>query len=285
MEYRYTVNRVLRQTEDELRSVAHEEAEIEARELVMHSLGVESRAELAASVNKEMNSEQYAELREYILRRKTGEPLQYILGFWEFMGLRFKTDARALIPRQDTETLCEEAIALIKRRGYKTCLDLCAGSGCIGISIANICGTEVTLADISEAALSLCRENAEANGVSTRTIKTDMLDEITDKYDIIVCNPPYLTANDMASLQRELTFEPANALYGGEDGLDFYRRIAREAPDYLLPGGWLLLEIGSAQAEAVSALLAERFEALAVYPDMQGLPRAVAARLRECARV
>jgi len=189
MEYRYTVNRVLRQTADELRSVAHEEAEIEARELVMHSLGVESRAELAANVNKEINAEQYAKLREYILRRKTGEPLQYILGFWEFMGLRFKTDARALIPRQDTETLCEEAIALIKRCGYKTCLDLCAGSGCIGISIANICGTEVTLADISEAALSLCRENAEANGVSIRTIKTDMFDEITDKYDIIVCNP------------------------------------------------------------------------------------------------
>ena len=157
MEYRYTVNRILRQTADELRPVAHEEADIEARELVMHSLGVESRAELAANVNKEMNGEQYTELREYILRRKTGEPLQYILGFWEFMGLRFKTDARALIPRQDTETLCEEAIALIKRRGYKTCLDLCAGSGCIGISIANICGTKVTLADISEAALSLCR--------------------------------------------------------------------------------------------------------------------------------
>ena len=123
MKYRYTVNRILRQTADELRSVAHEEAEIEARELVMHSLGVESRAELAPNVNKEMNGEQYAKLREYILRRKTGEPLQYILGFWEFMGLRFKTDARALIPRQATETICEDAIALIQRRGYKTCLD------------------------------------------------------------------------------------------------------------------------------------------------------------------
>ena len=243
MEYRYTVNRILRQTADELRPVAHEEAEIEARELVMHSLGIGSRAELAASVNKEINAKQYAKLREYILRRKTGEPLQYILGFWEFMGLRFKTDARALIPRQDTETLCEEAIALIKRGGYKTCLDLCAGSGCIGISIANICGTEVTLADISEAALSLCRENAEANGVSICTIKTDMLDEITDKYDIIVCNPPYLTANDMASLQRELTFEPANALYGGEDGLDFYRRIARDYAQRLNDGGALALEV------------------------------------------
>ena len=271
MEYRYTVNRVLRQTEDELRSVAHEEAEIEARELVMHSLGVESRAELAASVNKEMNSEQYAELREYILRRKTGEPLQYILGFWEFMGLRFKTDARALIPRQDTETLCEEAIALIKRRGYKTCLDLCAGSGCIGISIANICGTEVTLADISEAALSLCRENAEANGVSTRTIKTDMLDEITDKYDIIVCNPPYLTASDMASLQRELTFEPANALYGGEDGLDFYRRIARDYTPRLNEGGALALEVGIYQAEEVAKMLG----GARIVKDVCGIERAV----------
>ena len=106
-----------------------------------------------------------------------------------------------------------------------------------------------------------------------------------ERFDIIVSNPPYITAEEMADLQPEVCREPALALYGGLDGLDFYRRIAREAPDYLLPGGWLLLEIGSAQAEAVSALLAERFEALAVYPDMQGLPRAVAARLRECARV
>lgn len=271
MEYRYTVNRILRQTADELRPVAHEEAEIEARELVMHSLGVESRAELAVSVNKEMNSEQYAKLREYILRRKTGEPLQYILGFWEFMGLRFKTDARALIPRQDTETLCEETIALIKRRGYKTCLDLCAGSGCIGISIANICGTEVTLADISEAALSLCRENAEANGVDVRTIKTDMFDEITDKYDIIVCNPPYLTGDDMASLQRELTFEPANALYGGEDGLDFYRRIARDYAQRLNEGGALALEVGIYQAEEVAKMLG----GARIVKDVCGIERAV----------
>lgn len=271
MEYRYTVNRILRQTADELRHVAHEEAEIEARELVMHSLGIGSRAELAANVNKEINSEQYAKLREYILRRRTGEPLQYILGFWEFMGLRFKTDARALIPRQDTETLCEEAIALIKRRGYKTCLDLCAGSGCIGISIANICGTEVTLADISEAALSLCRENAEANGVSLRTIKTDMLDEITDKYDIIVCNPPYLTASDMASLQRELTFEPANALYGGEDGLDFYRRIARDYAQRLNDGGALALEVGIYQAKEVAKMLG----GARIVKDVCGIERAV----------
>lgn len=271
MEYRYTVNRILRQTADELRSVAHEEAEIEARELVMRSLGVESRAELAASVNKEINAEQYAKLREYILRRKTGEPLQYILGFWEFMGLRFKTDARALIPRQDTETLCEEAIALIKRRGYKTCLDLCAGSGCIGISIANICGTEVTLADISEAALSLCRENAEANGVNARTIKTDMFDGIADKYDIIVCNPPYLTASDMASLQRELTFEPANALYGGVDGLDFYRRIARDYAQRLNDGGALALEVGIHQAEEVAKMLG----GARIVKDVCGIERAV----------
>ncbi len=271
MEYRYTVNRIFRQTADELRPVAHEEAEIEARELIMHSLGIESRVEFAASVNKEMNSKQYADLQEYILRRKTGEPLQYILGFWEFMGLRFKTDARALIPRQDTETLCEEAIALIKRRGYKTCLDLCAGSGCIGISIANICGTEVTLADISEAALSLCRENAEANGVNVRTIKTDMFDKITDKYDIIVCNPPYLTGDDMASLQRELTFEPVNALYGGEDGLDFYRRIARDYAPRLNEGGALALEVGIYQAEEVAKMLG----GARIVKDVCGIERAV----------
>lgn len=271
MEYRYTVSRIIRQTADELRPISCEEAEIEARELVMHALGIESRAELAASVNKSMDAEQCARLKEYVLRRTAGEPLQYILGFWEFMGLRFKTDARALIPRQDTETLCGEAVELIRRRGYASCLDMCAGSGCIGISIARLCGIDVTLADISEAALDLCRENAEANGVDVRTVCSDLFLGIADKYDIIVCNPPYLTANDMASLQKELAFEPANALYGGEDGLDFYRRIAKAYADKLKPSGALALEVGIRQAGAVADMLG----GARIVKDIRGIERAV----------
>ena len=187
------------------------------------------------------------------------------------MGLRFKTDARVLIPRQDTETLCEEAIKLIKSRGYKTCLDMCTGSGCIGISLAKIAGVEATLADISEAALELSRENAKANGVNIKTIKTDMFTGIVDKYDIIVCNPPYLTDDDMNSLQKELEFEPENALYGGPDGLDFYRRIANDYKAALNEEGALLLEVGIYQANDVAKMLG----GARIIKDILGIERTV----------
>ena len=246
------------------------DAKIDAEELYCFLTGID-RVHLFLKANEEVDPETEEKYMELIARRAQRIPLQHITGVQEFMGHTFKVSPDVLIPRQDTETLCEEAIALIKRRGYKTCLDLCAGSGCIGISIANICGTEVTLADISEAALSLCRENAEANGVSICTIKTDLLDEITDKYDIIVCNPPYLTASDMASLQRELTFEPANALYGGVDGLDFYRRIARDYAQRLNDGGALALEVGIHQAEEVAKMLG----GARMVKDVCGIERAV----------
>ncbi len=266
-----SVRSILRKTADELKETASEEAETEARELVMRALKTETRAELGLYTDKEMSQSELMELNELIARRKKGEPLQYILGFWEFMGLRFKTDSRALIPRQDTETLCEEAIKLIKSRGYKTCLDMCSGSGCIGISLGKITGVDITLADISEAALELSRENAEANGISIKTIKTDMFAGIADKYDIIVCNPPYLTRDDMMSLQKELEFEPENALYGGPDGLDFYRRIAKNYKAALNEGGALLLEVGIYQANDVAKMLG----GARIIKDILGIERTV----------
>lgn len=271
MQSSLSVRSILRKTADELKETAREEAETEARELVMRALKTENRAELGLYMDKEMSQSELEELNGLVARRKKGEPLQYILGFWEFMGLRFKTDARALIPRQDTETLCEEAIKLIISRGYKTCLDMCTGSGCIGISLAKIAGVEATLADISEAALELSRENAKTNGVSIKTIKTDMFTGIADKYDIIVCNPPYLTDDDMNSLQKELEFEPENALYGGQDGLDFYRRIANDYKAALNEGGALLLEVGIYQANDVAKMLG----GARIIKDILGIERTV----------
>ena len=201
------------------------------------------------------------------------------------MGVTLRAQPGALIPRNDTETLCEQALA--RMQGRERVLDLCTGTGALAIAIAlRFPGAQVTAADISADALDVARQNIADTGARVTLRQGDLFAAAAgERFDIIVSNPPYITAEEMADLQPEVCREPALALYGGLDGLDFYRRIAREAPDYLSPGGWLLLEIGSAQAEAVSALLAERFEALAVYPDMQGLPRAVAARLRECARV
>ena len=205
-------------------------------------------------------------------RRAQGEPLQYILGKWEFMGLPFYTRPCALIPRQDTETLCEEALK-INGRG-KTFLDLCCGTGCIGVSLAKLGGFEVTFADISPDCLALARENAALNGVSGKFLLTDMFSDISDSFDLICVNPPYIPTSELASLQAEVKREPVLALDGGADGLDFYRRISRDYAAHLNPGGALLMEVGAGQAEDVAAM----FPKAEIIKDICCIERVVAVR-------
>ena len=209
-------------------------------------------------------------LEELVSRRKSGEPLQYILGKWEFMGLPFYTRPCALIPRQDTETLCEEALAI----GGRTLLDLCCGTGCIGVSLAKLGGFEVTFGDISRDCIDLARENAALNGVAGSFVLTDMFGNISGSYDMICVNPPYIPTSHLALLQAEVKREPALALDGGADGLDFYRRIARDYAAHLNPGGALLMEVGAGQAEDVAAMFpnARRIE------DICGIERVVTVR-------
>lgn len=209
-------------------------------------------------------------LEELVSRRKSGEPLQYILGKWEFMGLPFYTRHCALIPRQDTETLCEEALSI----GGKTLLDLCCGTGCIGVSLAKLGGFEVAFGDISPDCLALARENAALNGVAGSFVLTDMFGNISGSYDMICVNPPYIPTSELASLQAEVKREPALALDGGADGLDFYRSIARDYATHLSPGGTLLMEVGAGQAEDVAAMFpnARRIE------DICCIERVVAVR-------
>lgn len=211
-------------------------------------------------------------LEELVSRRKSGEPLQYILGKWEFMGLPFYTRPCALIPRQDTETLCEEALK-INGRG-KTLLDLCCGTGCIGVSLAKLGGFEVTFADISPDCLALARENAALNDVSGSFVLTDMFGNISGSYDMICVNPPYIPTSELASLQAEVKREPVLALDGGADGLDFYRRISRDYAAHLNPGGALLMEVGAGQAEDVAAM----FPKAEIIKDICGIKRVVAVR-------
>ena len=205
-------------------------------------------------------------------RRAQGEPLQYIMGKWEFMGLPFYTRPCALIPRQDTETLCEEALK-INGRG-KTILDLCCGTGCIGVSLAKLGGFEVTFGDISPDCLALARENAALNGVPGSFLLTDMFSDISDSFDLICVNPPYIPTSELASLQAEVKREPRLALDGGADGLDFYRRISRDYAAHLNPGGALLMEVGAGQAEDV----AEMFPKAEIIKDICGIERVVAVR-------
>ena len=195
-------------------------------------------------------------LEPLIERRLQGEPLQYILGEWEFYGLPMYVDRSVLIPRPDTECLAEAALALIDET-HRDVMDLCCGSGCIGIALAVCGGANVTAVDISADALTIAERNARRNGVSIRTLRSDFLDDAEGTYDLIVCNPPYLSKAEMECLEPPLRYEPAIALDGGEDGLAFYRRLRKDYRRFLRDGGTLLMEIGMTQRDAVQSLFPE----------------------------
>lgn len=263
------VSEVVRLCKLRLEPVAGEEALQQAKEIVAAVIGAETSA-LAVHSWVQVTEEQMSMIGDLVEQRLSGQPLQYILGEWEFYGLPFYVDERALIPRQDTELLVETAISMIQQRGYQSCLDLCTGSGCIAVSIAKHAHTSVTASDISVDALELAQENAALNEVRVTFVESDLFDRIDGKFDLICCNPPYLSKEDMEHLQKEVSFEPALALYGGADGLDFYRRIANDYQAHLNAGGALLLEIGSTQAETAAALFAAK---TSVLNDLAGNPR------------
>ena len=263
------VSEVVRLCKLRLEPVAGEEALQQAKEIVAAVIGAEPSA-LAVHSWVQVTEEQMSMIGDLVEQRLSGQPLQYILGEWEFYGLPFYVDERALIPRQDTELLVETAISMIQQRGYQSCLDLCTGSGCIAVSISKHAQTSVTASDISVDALELAQENAALNEVRVTFVESDLFDQIEGKFDLICCNPPYLSKEDMEHLQKEVSFEPALALYGGADGLDFYRRIANEYQAHLNAGGALLLEIGSTQAGTAAALFAAK---TSVLNDLAGNPR------------
>lgn len=223
------------------------------------------------------------ELKEYeIALKKRAEhvPLQYIVGETEFMGLKFKVNSSVLIPRQDTETLVEEALKVV-RPGMKV-LDLCTGSGCIIVSILhNVTDVEGYAIDISKQALNVAKENARLNDVSVMFERSDLFDHVTGTFDVIVSNPPYIRSEEILRLMPEVQmFEPMEALDGKEDGLYFYREIIVRSKDYLNPEGHILFEIGHDQGEDVSAMLREAgFKDVSVIKDLAKNDRVVTGRL------
>ncbi|MBR3503480.1 MAG: peptide chain release factor N(5)-glutamine methyltransferase [Clostridia bacterium] len=254
------------------------DAAVDAEWLLCEATGW-SRSSLRLRRSDALDEAARTKIDAWLARRAAGEPLQYVLGSADFMGLRFRCDPRALIPRPDTETLCERALKALEGRRKPRALDLCCGTGAIGLSVARYRpDARVLLTDVSGEALSLARENALALGVQNASFaQGDLFAAAGDeRFDLIACNPPYLDAADMASLQSEVRREPALALFGGPDGLDFYRRIAREAKDHLTAGGALLLEVGRGQADAVRAMLG--WAACAVYEDLNGIERVVEVR-------
>lgn len=190
-----------------------------------------------------------------VQKRAEHIPLQYIIGEQEFMGLRFKVNSNVLIPRQDTETLVEQVLKIVKP-GMKV-LDLCTGSGCVLISVLKNAPELTGMgSDISKTALLVAKENAKLHEVDAGWVRSDLFDNITETFDVIMANPPYIPTGEILSLMPEVRdFEPENALDGGADGLDFYRKIAGQVKDYLNPGGYVYMEIGYDQGEAVSELM------------------------------
>ena len=238
--------------------------------------------------------------------RAEGTPLQYMLGIQEFMGLNFEVNESVLIPRQDTEVLVEEAIAIITggknekyqrttdmvvepRKSWKV-LDMCTGSGAIAVSVAKLCtNAEVTASDISSAAVAVAKKNAARHGLAKKVevVEGDLFSPLKKrfgkpKFDMIISNPPYIRSSVIPTLQKEVKdFEPMSALDGGVDGLDFYRRIISEAPEFLKKGGVLMLEIGHDQAEDVAKLIdgAGPYQDIGVMKDLAGNYRVLVTRV------
>jgi len=236
-------------------------------------------------LNKDINLDRdKSRLLSSILKRRiSGEPVQYILGETEFMGLKFKVDKRALIPRPETEILVEQALEHLKQAGITSpkILDLGTGSGCIAVSIAkNLNCPDVWASDISTEALQLAQENAYFNNVEIKFIQSDLFEVLkNNRFDLIVSNPPYVSTGEFNSLAKEIFFEPELALKAGVDGLDFYRRIVSGAADYLKDNGLLIFEVGINQAYFVKEMLAKAgFAELTLIKDYNNIERIVMAK-------
>lgn len=214
-----------------------------------------SKSYILMNQNLELNSEQNQRLNDIINKRKVSYPLQYAIGQWEFYDLRLKVDERALIPRFETEIIVDYLIKSPMKK--EKILDIGTGTGAIALALAkNIENSFVIGSDIEDRALSLARENKVFTGIkNVDFIKSDLFKDISGTYDLIISNPPYIDKKDYESLEKELYFEPKSALYGGEDGLDFYREIIKNASAYLCEGGHLVFEIGYNQKDILNKLL------------------------------
>ena len=244
-----------------LRQAGYPAAGLEARELVCCG-SRKTKAELIRDAWKYVPPETEREIWSYVERHLNGEPVAYLIGEWDFYGLTLSVSEDVLIPRVDTEVLAEAAIADVKSLGACRTLDLCAGSGCVGLAVAaNAPECRVLLGEVSERAARICRQNIQRCGLSSR-VSVMTMDALQPpprsigEFACIVCNPPYIPRAEIAGMERSVKdFEPYLALCGGEDGLDFYRAISRRWREALTDNGRLYFEVGMGQADAVLRIM------------------------------
>ena len=281
-----TILELIQKTTAFLESKGVDEPRLHAELLLAHILGVK-RIQLYLQFERELNAKELEPLREMVRRRAEREPLQYILGKTEFFGLEFKTDARALIPRRETEHLIETALGFFPDKNVAlNAIDLGTGTGILAITLAiHLPASRWTAVDASAEALALARENATRHGLGDRIRWAQGLwwdgVEATEKFDLLVSNPPYVKSADIQNLALELReHEPLAALGGGDDGLAAYRAILAEARDRANPGARLAMEIGFDQGPALRELLPTHGWKLDSYvKDLQGFERVVTATL------
>lgn len=278
-----TYNNLYLDARQKLKRAGIEAAQLEAREIVCFAAD-KTREQFLRDMSLYASAQVERRVEELVERRLDGEPVAYIIGEWEFYGLPLDISRDVLIPRMDTEVLAERAILLARQAGAEArVLDLCAGSGCVGLAVAaNVPTCRTVLADISEGALKVCKQNIRRNDLNARV--TAMLADATQApsstlwdFDVIACNPPYIPTADIEGLDKSVrAFEPRSALDGGADGLDFYRLIAQKWGAALRLGGTLLFEVGIGQAPDVEMILAEYgYEDIQTFPDTQGIWRVV----------
>lgn len=285
-----TYNNLYMDIRQELHRAGIDAATLEARELVAFAAG-KTRQELLRDGRLYVSEEVEQRATALMRRHLAGEPLAYLIGEWSFCGMDLDIDENVLIPRTDTEVLAEQAIDFIKTLPEPRVLDLCAGSGCLGLAVKSRCpAARVTAVEKSAEALPWLQKNAaealpgfDAAHPALNVQQGDVFQwnkgQAEGQFDLILANPPYLTAEEMRTLQPEVEFEPAMALDGGEDGLDFYRHIAKAYRPLTKPGGWLVMEFGWQQWEPVKALLeAAGWQDVQRILDAEGRDRGAAAR-------
>ena len=251
----------------------------EANEIIIFATDLD-RSGILYKQNEELSSGQLKIIKKCLTKRKKGVPLQYILGEWEFYSLPFKVGKGVLIPRADSELLVDLVIEDIPHDNNITLLDLCSGSGALGIAVAKNCPiVKATLVEKSRRAFGYLRQNVELNAANLTAIRADIFKwKPKTPADIVICNPPYITKLEMLTLQKEVKKEPVTALFGGTDGLKFYRLLCERAREFLKKGGKMFVEIGYKQADDVKKLFENSgFEQVEVFKDFGGNDRVVSA--------
>ena len=277
-----TYNNLYLDIRQQLRKAGIEAATLEARELVCFGTG-KSREELARDGGLYASPELERQVRRLVDRHLAGEPVAYLIGEWEFYGLPLDISPDVLIPRPDTEVLAGQAIEYIQTLGECRVLDLCAGSGCIGLAVASqVPQARVVLGEYSDAALKVCRQNIRRSGLSGRVVPIqadarEKPERALGEFQCIVSNPPYIPHDDIAGLDTSVKdYEPHLALDGGEDGLDVYQPTSGKWKAALVPGGRLYFEVGIGQADSVLRIMrAQGFGDIQVVKDLHGIPRVV----------